>query len=161
MPMIELSDDGYRRIEEFRAVVCAVMDEEFDIETCLGLVFDRGLDSMLRDILGRHDQSILLESMKQLAAQEPAAVYRYIAEMINSGARIGRARRRRSGIGFSASPMSDAAEQALRLKRVCFRHAPLKPRKSECKQQDAGERLKTLSTHTSYIPVSGDLAESG
>src|SRR2546430_10595727 len=36
--------------------------------------------------------------------------------------------------------------------RVCFRHAPLRPRKSECKQQVAGERSQHLSTHTSPTP---------
>ncbi len=110
MPTIELSDDQYRRFDEFRAVVCAVMDEEFDTETCLGLVLDRGLASMVRDILGQQNHSILLESIEQLAAREPAAVYRYIAEMINSGTRIDRLRRDRSRIGFSP-PMTDAPDE--------------------------------------------------
>src|SRR6266480_4381446 len=34
-------------------------------------------------------------------------------------------------------------------------HAHLKPRKRQCKLPFADERSKTLSTHTSYIPVSG------
>jgi hypothetical protein len=36
--------------------------------------------------------------------------------------------------------------------RMCFRHAPIEPRKSERKQQVARERSKTLLTRTSYIP---------
>jgi len=57
--------------------------------------------------------------------------------------------------------VSNSASRHVQLKtrhgvtEACFfRHTPLKPRKIERKQHVLGERLKTLSAHTSYIHVS-------
>ncbi len=101
MRTLEFSEDTYRRLEEFRAVVSAVMDDEFDIETCLELVFERGLTSMLFDILGPQEHGVLLESIRQLAVKEPAVVYQYVANVLKIGARVRERELHRPQIGFS------------------------------------------------------------
>ncbi len=101
MPAVELSEETYCRVEAFRTVINAVMAEQLDTEACLTLILERGLHSMLRDILGPQDQATLLESIQQLAAREPSAVYRYVAETLNAGAKIHELQSHRPRIGFS------------------------------------------------------------
>ena len=86
MPAIEIPDDIYRRVEAFTSVVRAVMNEDADVPTCTGMILERGLQSMLADIVGRQDQQILVESIQQLAARHPEMMYRYVADMIGLGA---------------------------------------------------------------------------
>ena len=97
MANIQLSEDTYRRVEEFRSVINAVVEDELDVETCLGMVIERGLDSMLFDLLTPLEGDVLLESFRQLAAREPAALYRYVADTINRGAQANKEVR----IGFT------------------------------------------------------------
>src|SRR3989442_2443686 len=82
MTTFELSEDTYRRIEEFRSVINAVVEDELDMEDCLAII-ERGLDSMLRDVLSPLERDVLLEALRQLAAREPAAVYRYMSDTLN------------------------------------------------------------------------------
>ena len=99
MTTFELSEDTYRRIEEFRSVINAVVEDELDMEDCLGII-ERGLDSMLRDVLSPLERDVLLESLRQLAAREPAAVYRYMADTLNRGAQVNK-ETLRPRIGFT------------------------------------------------------------
>src|SRR5712692_7239918 len=101
MRTVRISEDMYRRVEEFRTVITAVTDDELDIETCLELVFVRGLTSMLFDILGPQEHAVLLESIRQLAAKEPAVVYQHIANVLKAGARVSEHELHRPQIGFS------------------------------------------------------------
>jgi len=100
MTTFELSEDTYRRIEEFRSVINAVVEDELDMEDCLGIIIERGLDSMLRDVLSPLERDVLLESLRQLAAREPAAVYRYMADTLNRGAQVNK-ETLRPRIGFT------------------------------------------------------------
>ena len=100
MATFELSEDMYRRVEEFRSVINAVVEDELDMETCLGMIIERGLDSMLRDVLSPLERDVLLESLRQLAAREPAAVYRYMADTLNRGAQVNK-ETLRPRIGFT------------------------------------------------------------
>ena len=101
MPALELSDETYRRVDAFRAVIKSVLDEEVDAEACLGLIFERGLDSMLLDLLGPQDQATLLHSIQHLALREPETVYQSVADMIDAGAKVQQRERHRPRIGFS------------------------------------------------------------
>jgi len=100
MATLELPEDTYRRVEEFRSVINAVVEGELDIETCLGMVIERGLDSMLCDLLGPQESGVLLDAFRQLAAREPAAVYRYVADTLNRGEQINK-EALRPRIGFT------------------------------------------------------------
>lgn len=101
MPAIEISEDTYQRLQEFRGVVNAVMDEELETQACADLILQQGLDSMLQDILGPQDQAILLRSFRQLAARDPAVVYRYVAEVIKTGTKVHERETKRPRMGFS------------------------------------------------------------
>ena len=96
----------YRRVEEFKTVITAVMDDELDIETCLELVFERGLTSMLFDILGPQEHGALLESIRQLAAKEPAVVYQHIADILKAGASVRERQLHQPQIGFSVKDLT-------------------------------------------------------
>lgn len=75
MSTIEISDEHYQRLEQFALFFSAVINEDVDIETCLCIVLEKGLGSMLLDIIGKQEQSVLLESIQQMAALSPEAVY--------------------------------------------------------------------------------------
>jgi hypothetical protein len=97
---VELSEESHRRIEAFQAVANAVLEEELDSETCLNLVIECALESMLRDLLGPQAQATLLKSIQQLAVREPAAVFGYVAEMLRVGAIVRKRDNQGSCIGF-------------------------------------------------------------
>lgn len=103
MPTIEISDEHYRRVEQFALLFNAVMNEDVDIETCLCIVLERGLGSMLLDIIGTQEQSVLLESIQQMAALSPEAVYPYLTEKLIAGRKLRQLER--PGVGFM--PPSD------------------------------------------------------
>jgi hypothetical protein len=71
------------------------------------LVFQRGIELMLRDILAPQQQATLVESIQQLAAKHPAEVYRYVAEMINAGAKVKARERQQPRMGFSGPSAED------------------------------------------------------
>jgi hypothetical protein len=100
MPTIEVPNDTYHRVEEFAAVVRAVLDEETDAPACLGMALDRGLQAMLADIIARQEQPVLVESFQQLAARDPELVYGYVADMVGLGADIRKRKAQRRRIGF-------------------------------------------------------------
>ncbi|HEV8574040.1 MAG TPA: hypothetical protein VGR43_04960 [Dehalococcoidia bacterium] len=99
---VELSEETHRQVESFRVVVNAIIGRDLDTEACLGLIVERGLESMLRDLLGPQDQATLLESIRQLALREPGTVYRYLAEVLHAGAMAQERENQRSRIGFTA-----------------------------------------------------------
>lgn len=86
MRSVEIEDEIYDRVDQFKAVVAAVLGDHADVGTCFGMVIDRGLDCMLSDIIGRQKESTLVQSLQQLAARHPEIVYGYVAEMIERGA---------------------------------------------------------------------------
>jgi hypothetical protein len=96
-----LTDDLLKRVTEFKRVVQAVVGEEVDLDNCFSLIFDRGLDSMLADILGNIEQPVLLASFQQLASRYPAEVYGYVAETLRKGEAVNEDRERlRKKLGF-------------------------------------------------------------
>lgn len=86
MPKIDITDEMHRRVEHFRPVIEAVIDEEFDFNSCVELILAQGLDAMLGDLLGSLDAVTLLKSFQQLASKHPAEVYQYVVEVLERGA---------------------------------------------------------------------------
>ena len=85
MPKITISKEMHARVVEFKHVVEAVMKEEFSNDGCAELILNQGIDSMLTDLLGPQDQTILIKSFQQLGDQYPIQVYRYVAEILKRG----------------------------------------------------------------------------
>jgi len=100
MSTVEISEDMYRRVEEFRAVVEAVIEEEIDTDTCLEVILQQGMDSMLAELLGPQEPIILLQSIQQLASKHPAEVYQYVTETLRRGAMAQERERLRRRMGF-------------------------------------------------------------
>jgi hypothetical protein len=102
MQAIEVSDDIYRRVQAFTAVYRAVMNEDADVDTCFGILFERGFQAALSDILRNQQQAVLVESLQQLAVRDPEEVCRYIADMVSLGSDIRTEHNKAPRIGFSA-----------------------------------------------------------
>jgi len=107
MATIEIPDELFSRVEQFTAVVSAVLNEDAGSAECLEIVIDRGLRSALGNILESQEESILVESFHQLAARNPALVYAYVADMIGLGFDIRRFYEPSHPIGFGPSTRSD------------------------------------------------------
>jgi hypothetical protein len=84
MKEIQISDEMFSRVSEFKRVIIAVIDEELEFETCVEIILNEGLDSMLADLVGSQ-HNIILESLKQLAARYPPEIYGYFTEMMEIG----------------------------------------------------------------------------
>jgi hypothetical protein len=107
MAHIAVSDEVNTRLEAFKPVVEAIIQEPMSIEDYVALLLDRALDSMLNDLLGSLDPSVLVQSFQQLAAKHPSEVYSFVVGTLNAGATIDRDRLRRQ-IGFQPPEPSDA-----------------------------------------------------
>jgi hypothetical protein len=101
MVNVEISEDLSRRIENFTAVIRAVLDEDVDTDTCFGMALNRGLEAMLADLIARQDPAMLVESLQQLASRHPEVVYPYVADMVGLGADLRSRRLSDSRIGFT------------------------------------------------------------
>lgn len=82
---INISAPLLDRVRAFQPVVEAVVEEAFDIDTLVGLVLERGLSCMLRDVIGSVDPDILVSSMEQMSVENPEFVYGFVADRIRSG----------------------------------------------------------------------------
>lgn len=76
----------FQKLVHFKQVVEAVMEKSIDEEEYLSLVLERGVVSMLTDLLGSQDATTLLKSIEQMADRNPAFVYDYIADVLRLGA---------------------------------------------------------------------------
>ncbi len=88
MSQIAISEKMYARVEEFKQVIEAVIEEEISFDGCVELILGQGIDSMLADLLRSVDQTTLLGSFQQLGSQYPAQVYRYVAETLRKGTAV-------------------------------------------------------------------------
>jgi len=87
-PKIEISTELNNRIKAFKEVIEAVIDEKMELNGCIELIFDRGINSMIEDLLANVEQTILLQSFQQLGTKYPAEVYGHIAETLRRGGEI-------------------------------------------------------------------------
>jgi hypothetical protein len=88
MQMITVSDEMSARIHEFRSVMRAVMDEDVDQATCIATILERGLQTMLANVVARAEHGVLLESIQQMATRDPKLVYGYVADMVALGSDV-------------------------------------------------------------------------
>lgn len=85
---IEINEELHRRIKSFKEVIEAVIDEQLELSGCVEVILDRGINSMLEDLLGQVEPATLLQSFQQLGTKYPAEVYSYIAETLHRGGEI-------------------------------------------------------------------------
>ena len=88
MHTLAVPEDAYRKLEAFTNVYRAVMDDDADLNTSLAVFIDLGFKAALETILAQQGEPVLLESIQQLAADNPEIVCRYIADRIGLGADI-------------------------------------------------------------------------
>jgi hypothetical protein len=95
-----ISETMYTRIEEFKQVIEAAIEEEIDFDVCVELLLGQGIDSMLTTLLGSGDPITLLRSFQRLGSHYPAQVYGYVAEALKQGAIARQQEEMRRMIGF-------------------------------------------------------------
>jgi hypothetical protein len=100
MPSIEVSDDVYCRVEEFRALAQVVLNDDIGSDDCFGIVLELGLGAGLTTIISQQHESVLAKALHLLADREPKLIYGHFAEMIQLGSRIAEHERNSKKIGF-------------------------------------------------------------
>lgn len=96
---IEISPELYERIKAFKEVIEAVTDGKLELNNCIELILERGINAMVEDLLAGVEPAILLQSIQQLGSKYPAEVYSYIAENIRRGGEINKEELKKT-IGF-------------------------------------------------------------
>ena len=106
MPQVGVSDTLYERLQAFKPVLEAVIEDEATFDTCLEVVVGRGLDIILSDLIGNVEPEVLVASFQQLAAQDPESVYGFVAETLESGGAAIQRQEARRRIGFAPTETS-------------------------------------------------------
>src|SRR3989344_1681770 len=105
-PKIEISKELNDRIKAFKEVIEAVIDEKMKLNDCVELILDKGINSMVEDLLGNVEPAILLQSFQQLGTKHPAEVYSYIAETLRRGGKINKEELKKT-LGFQVNESSE------------------------------------------------------
>jgi hypothetical protein len=95
VPQVTVSDELHKRAVAFKPVIEAVLEEEIDGNAAVEVVLERGLASMLNDLLEMVEPEVLLLSFHQLASQHPEDVYGFVADALRRGDAINRAKAKR------------------------------------------------------------------
>src|SRR5258708_38197291 len=85
MAQITVSDELNARLKAFQPVVEAIIEGPMPIEEYVARLLDRALDSMLNDLVGSVDPSVLVQSFQQLAGKHPWEVYAFVVDTLNAG----------------------------------------------------------------------------
>ena len=107
MPLINVSDDVYRRLEAFVPVARAVLNEDVDIGTSFEIVAGIGFRAGLNAIFQPQEESVLIEALHQIAEVDPNLVCGHTAAMIALGADIHAQRSAERQIGFLRTTRSE------------------------------------------------------
>lgn len=100
MPPINLSEDTYNRILEFKQVVDTVLDEETEINTCIELVVNHGVDTMVSDLIRPLGEATIVKLFQGLASKHPEVVYGFISETMKQGSLSEQKEQMRKSMGF-------------------------------------------------------------
>ena len=105
MPLVNIPDHLYRRLEAFAPVGRAVLNDDVDMEGVTEIIIDAGLRSALNAIIQPQEESVLVQAFHQLAAAAPDLVYRHTADMLALGADVEAQADAQRRIGFSRQPV--------------------------------------------------------
>ncbi len=111
MPQIAISEEMLATLAAFTQVVEAVIDEKIALDECARLVLQQGINSMLGDLLGSVEPSVLFTSLGQLGSQYPKEVYGFIAETLKRGQGVQGRERLKHKLGF-VIPSDTGGERA-------------------------------------------------
>ena len=100
MPELRISKEIHEKIQEFKQIVEAVIEEKIGLENCAELILSHGMDTMLAEIIGSVDQPTLLKSFQQLGSKHPAQVYAYVADTLQRGVSVRERALLKRKIGF-------------------------------------------------------------
>lgn len=87
---IEIRKDLYEKAKAFQEVIEAVNGEKMELNDCIEVILDRGINAMFEDLFANVEPIALMQSLQQLGAQHPDEVYHYIAETLRRGSEINR-----------------------------------------------------------------------
>lgn len=73
VPPVHIDEGLAERLNDFKKVVDVILEESLDEHTYLNLVLEKGLDSMMNDLLGPQDSGTLLDSVKQMGMLNPGS----------------------------------------------------------------------------------------
>ncbi len=68
---IEIADDTFRRVLAVKPLIAAVLEEDYDDQMCVDVLFQLSLKGILTDLMGGDDPAVLLQSFYQLAERHP------------------------------------------------------------------------------------------
>ena len=115
MPQIVISEEMLATLGAFTQVVEAVIDEEIALDECAGLILQQGINSMLGDLLGSVEPSVLLTSLGQLGSQYQKEVYGFIAETLKRGQAVQGRESLKHKLGFLTPRIQPASERTTTL----------------------------------------------
>ena len=107
MPLINVSEDVYQRIEAFVPVVRAVLNEDVDIATSFEIIIDMGFKAALGVIIQPQEESVLVQAFHQLAEVNPQLVCGHTAAMVALGGDIHAQQQSERQIGFRRTTRRD------------------------------------------------------
>jgi hypothetical protein len=110
MVAIEIEPTTERRIKAFQGVVEAILEEPVGLEVLVELVLQRGLRAMLSDVIGNVEPEILLQSIFQMAEENPEFVYGFTAARLHDGASTREAAKRQLGFIKPTLPKQEGGE---------------------------------------------------
>ena len=85
--VLRVDASTYSALEAFRQIASEVLaqGEHVEVDVVVELAIHRGLDALLRDLVGRVDNEILLKTIEQLAQEHPQVVYRFVVDRMRAG----------------------------------------------------------------------------
>lgn len=102
MATVQIPDELHDRLHAIAPLLEAVLEESVSLDEAAAIVFERGLDVIVADVIGDADRNALLLSIQRMAAHAPDTVYGFMAAIMQAGAateREGARNRIRTGFG--------------------------------------------------------------
>lgn len=97
---VGIADETIAQVRAFRQVVEAVLEEDLEFDAYVDLLLRQGMDSMLADLLGSVDSSVLIKSFQQLGASHPEVLYSFVAGTLRAGELVEAQAKVRRQMGF-------------------------------------------------------------
>jgi hypothetical protein len=111
MPELPISEELAARMDAFKAVVEAVIEEKLDPNAYTEFLLSQAMDALLADLLRDASREDLLRSLGKLAARHPQEVYAFVVEILREGQAAIDAKAARRRFGFAPPSESSAVAE--------------------------------------------------